>query len=292
MSRLSSPVIWTARAETKARILHQRGSTSTLKSREVINGSSPRDHSSFASVPMTNIVQPTMPSKEDLTNLAQHIASLPQSRPSLSTRPSYSVPSTPLSHTRKNSFGARSPSPQSTIRNGSPRSTYTALNNGVRSKAPSFTGCRFETGMAFSRRRIPYSIGGDQLERAKAPPKKFLNTDQERKLRVDMRALYNRILPTKTSEHHRTLFVQKLDRILNGQWPGCEIQVHVFGSSGNLLCTSDSDGKRRCCITLMYSLTNLKSRYMHYHKHESTREGVHAGSSTSRAYVTQSRPAV
>ena len=100
--------------------------------------------------------------------------------------------------------------------------------------------------MAFSRRRIPYSIGGDQLERAKAPPKKFLSPEQEVKLSTDMRELYDRILPSKESDQKRANFVQKLGKILNEQWPGNEIEVHVFGSSGNMLCTSDSDGKMDC----------------------------------------------
>ncbi len=191
------------------------------------------------------------PTTEDLDNFAQHLNSMPPMRPHLSPHNSHSVPSTPFSHARKNSFGARSPSPTRIIRNGSPKSVHSNLENGYRSKAPSFTGCKYETGMAFSRRRIPYSIGGDQLERAKAPPKKFLSPDQEVKLSTDMRELYNRILPFKESDEKRSKFVQKLEKILNDQWPGNEIRVHVFGSSGNMLCTSDSDGKLRrrtsCC---------------------------------------------
>jgi len=97
--------------------------------------------------------------------------------------------------------------------------------------------------MAFSRRRIPYSIGGDQLERAKTMPKKFLNPSEEEKVSGDMRELYDRILPSKRSDENRKAFVQKLERILNEQWPRNDIKVHVFGSSGNMLCTSDSDGE-------------------------------------------------
>ena len=100
--------------------------------------------------------------------------------------------------------------------------------------------------MAYSRRRIPYSIGGDLLERAKTPPKKFLNPIEEEKLSGDMRELYDRILPSAESDKRRSDFVKKLDRILNEQWPGNDIKVHVFGSSGNMLCTSDSDGEPRC----------------------------------------------
>jgi len=97
--------------------------------------------------------------------------------------------------------------------------------------------------MAFSRRRIPYSIGGDQLERPKVMPKKYLNHTEEGKLSGDMRELYDRLLPSDGSDRRRAEFVQKLERILNQQWTGNEIKVHVFGSSGNMLCTSDSDGE-------------------------------------------------
>ena len=81
------------------------------------------------------------------------------------------------------------------------------------------------------------------LERAKAPPKKFLSREQEVKLSGDLRELYSRLLPSRESDQRRAVFVQKLERFLNEQWPESEIKVHVFGSSGNLLCTSDSDGK-------------------------------------------------
>ena len=73
-------------------------------------------------------------------------------------------------------------------------------------------------------------------------PKKYLDPKEEGKLSGDMRELYDRILPSRESEERRAMFVQKLDRLLNKQWPGNKIEVHVFGSSGNMLCTSDSDG--------------------------------------------------
>ena len=185
-----------------------------------------------------------MPQKEDLDDFAHKLASIP--RPNLSSHHSSSLPSTPYQQARKISFGARSPSPEKLTRDGSPKSNHSETENGLRSrsKAPSIAGCKYETGMAFSRRRIPYSIGGDQLERAKAPPKKFLNPDEEGKLSGDTRELYDRILPSPESDQRRADFVQKLDRILNEQWPGNNIKVHVFGSSGNKLCTNESDGKQ------------------------------------------------
>lgn len=96
--------------------------------------------------------------------------------------------------------------------------------------------------MAHSRRRIPYSVGGEELERPSSMPKKYLNPAEEGKLSGDMRELYDRLLPTKDSDDRRAKFVRKLERILNEKWPGNDIRVHVFGSSGNMLCTNESDG--------------------------------------------------
>ena len=182
-----------------------------------------------------------MPKKDDLNEF--RLASMP--RPHLTAHHSSSLPSTPSQHARKLSFGARSPSPTKVAKGDSPNSTNSEEDNGAPSqnKPPLIAGCRYETGMAFSRRRIPYSIGGDQLERSKTMPKKFLNPAEEEKLSGDMRELYDRILPTRESDERRANFVRKLESILCQQWPGNDIKVHVFGSSGNMLCTNDSDGE-------------------------------------------------
>lgn len=184
-----------------------------------------------------------MPRRENLSDFAKQLADIP--RPHLISQHSSSLPSTPSQHARRNSFGARSRSPEKSTEDGSPKSAHSETETTSRgwNKVRPLAGCKYETGMAFSRRRIPYSIGGDQLERAKAPPKKFLNPTEEAKLSGDMRELYDRLLPTKESEERRATFIQKLENILNQQWPGNEITVHVFGSSGNKLCTHDSDGE-------------------------------------------------
>lgn len=186
-----------------------------------------------------------MQKKEDLGDF--RLPSMP--RPHLTAHHSSSLPSTPSQHARKLSFGARSPSPVRLAKESSPKSAHSEDDTGAQSqnKVPTISGCRYETGMAFSRRRIPYSIGGDQLERAKMPPKKFLNPAEEGKLSGDMRELYDRILPARESDERRARFVRKLAHILNQQWPGNDIKVHVFGSSGNLLSTNDSDVD--ICIT-------------------------------------------
>jgi DNA polymerase sigma len=89
---------------------------------------------------------------------------------------------------------------------------------------------------------MQYNIGDAPLDDAPSKLKKFLDPNEEKKLSGDMRELYDRLLPTEESEARRRLLVEKLERILHQEWPGNEFNVHVFGSSGNLLCTSDSDG--------------------------------------------------
>lgn len=97
--------------------------------------------------------------------------------------------------------------------------------------------------MAHTRRRMPYSIGSERLERLDtADVKSKLSEDEERNLTTDMRELYDRLLPTPQSDNKRKKLVEKLENLFNTEWPGHAIRVHVFGSSGNLLCTDESDG--------------------------------------------------
>jgi DNA polymerase sigma len=79
--------------------------------------------------------------------------------------------------------------------------------------------------------------------------KSKLSEDEERKLATDMREIYDRLLPTEKVEEKRKKLVQKLEKIFNDEWPGHDIKVHLFGSSGNLLCSDDSDGEcAACCL--------------------------------------------
>ena len=179
---------------------------------------------------------------QNFENFALHVQS-PQ-RPRLITHHSSSLPSTPYQHARKLSDEIRIPSPIQGTENSPSRSAHSESDSTLRPPGRStfLTGCKYETGMAFSRRRIPYSEGGEKLDRATSMPKKYLDPKEEGKLSGDMRELYDRLLPSRESEERRASFVQKLDHLLNDQWPGNKIKVHVFGSSGNMLCTSDSDG--------------------------------------------------
>lgn len=93
-------------------------------------------------------------------------------------------------------------------------------------------------------RRVPYTVGEGKLERLNAADvKSKLSEDEERILSTDMRELYDRLLPTPESDKKREKLVQKLETLFNDEWPGKNTRVHVFGSSGNLLCTDDSDGQ-------------------------------------------------
>lgn len=96
--------------------------------------------------------------------------------------------------------------------------------------------------MAYFRRRIPYSLGADPLPEEKEGLKEKLDPEEERKLTTDIMDLYDRLLPSAESDDRRHQLVRKLEKLFNDQWPGHEIKANVFGSSGNKLCSSDSDG--------------------------------------------------
>jgi hypothetical protein len=172
----------------------------------------------------------------------------PQHQNSNVSHQSSSVPSTPHQHARKFSFNSREPSPNAT-NNHSPRSAYSESNITLPSSRPlppPRGGCRYETAMAHTKRRMPYSIGQEKLEKlSDKDVKSKLSEDEGRKLSTDMRELYDRLLPTTESDARRKRLVEKLEKLFNEEWPGHDIRVHVFGSSGNLLCTDESDGEQR-----------------------------------------------
>ncbi|KAK0392876.1 hypothetical protein NLU13_2370 [Sarocladium strictum] len=164
---------------------------------------------------------------------------------------SASVPSTPHQHARKFSFESREPSPTA-ANNHSPRSAYSETNGTVppslKSLPPRLGGCKYETAQVNSRRRIPYSVGNDRLESSDlSTVKNKLSEDEERQLATDMREVYDRLLPTDAVEERRKKLVQKLEKIFNDEWPDRDIRVNLFGSSGNYLCSDDSDVD--ICIT-------------------------------------------
>ncbi|EGX91006.1 PAP/25A-associated [Cordyceps militaris CM01] len=216
------------------------------------NGNRPSQNSENNRLVITSQDAPAkMPAKtpaESSKNWAQRAATL-------STSPhgqahSSSVPSTPHQHARLFSFESRDPSPNAGT-NHSPRSAYSETNStlpSLRPLPPRHGGCKYETAQINSRRRIPYSVGSDRLEkldlRTVAPK---LGEDEEQKLTKDMNEMYDKLLPTDKVEGNRKRLVQRLEKIFNDEWPGHDIKVHLFGSSGNLLCSDSSDVD--ICIT-------------------------------------------
>jgi DNA polymerase sigma len=177
------------------------------------------------------------------------------------------VPSTPHQKARDPRFHSRSPSPGQGINGHSPKSVASeAIGHHAPPKAGAPTVCKFETGDEIRKRRIPYVDGGhEELGPPKEEPKKTLTPDEREKLSGDMRELYDRLLPSEESEENRRKLIQKLDRILHEEWPDHEIHVNVFGSSGNLLSSTDSDVD--ICVTTplkklvsMHSLATLLHR--------------------------------
>ncbi|KAK1758670.1 Poly(A) RNA polymerase cid13 [Echria macrotheca] len=165
--------------------------------------------------------------------------------PPLPAAQSSSVPSTPYQHARKFSYESREPSPGANP-NHSPRSAYSETNANI--PPLRVVRCPYETGSSNSRRRMPYSLGIDRLE--KIDPDKIksrLSEDEEKQLTADMEELKEQLQPTKEVESKRQKLVQKLETILNKEWPSAKIKAHLFGSSGNLLCSDDSDVD--ICIT-------------------------------------------
>ena len=189
----------------------------------------------------------TMPGKKIELSSQVPLRPVAQHQNTTLSQQSSSVPSTPHQHARKFSFESREPSPNAT-NSHSPRSAYSESNITLPSSRPQIPplrgGCHFETAMAHTRRRMPYSLGAERLEGLiPADVKSKLSEDEERKLTTDMRELYDRLLPTPQGETKRKRLVEKLEQLFNSEWPMHEIKVHVFGSSGNLLCTDESDGK-------------------------------------------------
>lgn len=90
---------------------------------------------------------------------------------------------------------------------------------------------------------MPYSLGDDLLPEEKEGLKEKLDPEAEQKLTADIMDLYDRLLPSAESDDRRRQLVRKLEKLFNDQWPAHEIKAHVFGSSGNKLCSSDSDGR-------------------------------------------------
>jgi len=164
-------------------------------------------------------------------------------RPSIVSQHSSSVPSTPLQVARQYDTRSRSPSPNGGLGSHSPRSVSSEANSTMLTLRPLRQyKCKFETNVGLlGRRRVLYH-SSDILEDAKEEPKKTLDPHEDDKLSGDMRELYDRLHPTQENTDMRNTFMRKVQYILETEFPGNEFRVNIFGSSGNMLWTSESDG--------------------------------------------------
>ncbi|KAF9574776.1 hypothetical protein EC968_005562 [Mortierella alpina] len=69
----------------------------------------------------------------------------------------------------------------------------------------------------------------------------LLPPDYEGKLTMQMYSLFEGLLPTEESHHRRTKLINKIERIVQTEWPGQDIKVLPFGSTVNDLGTNTSD---------------------------------------------------
>ena len=117
----------------------------------------------------------------------------------------------------------------------------------------------------------------------------FRSPQEDKKLTGDMRAMYDRLQPTGENTQRRDRFVKKLQTILETEFPGNEFKVHVFGSSGNMLYTSESDGKTDPPapphLLTGCALTDDDSRHLHTDTHDQTGGDAWACRGSGKAYV-------
>ncbi|KAI1617554.1 poly(A) polymerase, variant [Exophiala viscosa] len=160
---------------------------------------------------------------------------------------SRSLPSTPYQRPQSRSGQRVTRSPDPSTKSGSPLSLPSDKSRTPPARGRPYGGCKYETGMARARRRVPYSFGPEPLQKDKSDLKTRLNHEEDEALTREMQNLYSRLLPTAESEQRRTTFIDKLDRLLRDNWPTSSFTVNVFGSTGNNLGTLDSDVD--ICIT-------------------------------------------
>ncbi|KAF9583438.1 hypothetical protein BGW38_009463, partial [Lunasporangiospora selenospora] len=93
-----------------------------------------------------------------------------------------------------------------------------------------------------------------------------LPPESEAKLTMEMIDLFETLLPTEESHMRRTMFVKKIENIIQMEWPGQDIQANPFGSTVNDLGTSSSDVD--ICITTTWpGLKNVQLLANAFRKH-------------------------
>ena len=195
-----------------------------------------------------NIIASTQSTNPPKDTTPINMAEMASTLLSPSSTKARSLPSTPSQRPRSPVSNIRSPNgiPHRTIRDKSPQSLRASASN----TPPNFRRgmiCKYETGMKQARRRVPYTMGPELLQSDPVAANKKLSAKEEFRITADMKALYAELLPTPESEERRHRLITKLETLLQQRWPGQNIKVSVFGSTGNKLGTKESDVD--ICIT-------------------------------------------
>ena len=226
------------------RSLKQKPFVNTALTRQQLDG--PKEQASSVHTSAPKMTPNDLRNSNSMSSKRDDVNITPQrlQRPSIVSQHSNSVPSTPLQLARKYESRSRSPSPNGGLGSHSPRSVSSEAN----STMPTLRlgrpfKCKYETNVgSLGRRRMPYE-SSDLLDKAKEELKKTMDPHEDDKLSGDMRELYDRLQPSLENTQKRDRFVQKVQHILESEFPGNLSKVHVFGSSGNMLYTTDSDGE-------------------------------------------------
>ena len=155
-----------------------------------------------------------------------------------------SVSAESIQHTDDSSSKHREQSP-ATSYNDTPRSRNAETSSAVRttsSLSPRPGGCVYETALVRGRRRMPYSLGIERLQKVNPAKVRSIPPEHEGQLTKDMNQLFDNLLPTQDVAQNRKRFVAKLEKIFKDEWPEHNIQINVFGSLGNMLCSDYSEG--------------------------------------------------
>lgn len=161
-------------------------------------------------------------------------------RPKPFSYQSNSLPSTPRQHARDAPYRSRTPSPSKRRASQSPISLPSAARHPYRPTGPIAADCRFKTTQT-SRRRMDYS-SDELLGPAPEGLKTALSPAESDRLAKEIDELYRHLLPSQPGQLRREKVLAKLRSIIAKGLPEKKFDVHVFGSSGNLLFTDKSDG--------------------------------------------------
>ncbi|KAF9581036.1 hypothetical protein BGW38_002097, partial [Lunasporangiospora selenospora] len=198
--------------------------------------------------------EPALPVASNLTN-----TSAKDARPPKKTPASTSLVNSAWSTLLPGVAPMRTASPVSTTTN-SPTATAPAVTTlpSTRPTAPHRSGQGGRGGG--NRARISPEQRLHEFLPIVLPP------EQDMRLTMEMTELFESVLPTEQSHDRRIRLIQKIEQILEKEWPGRDIQAKPFGSTVNELGTRTSDVDI-CIFTTWSGLTGVQMLADAFQKH-------------------------